>query len=112
MTGSRERFEIDGAKLREEFKKRNLSYAQAERECGFGQSVLSHYCAKNYITKMAREMLALRYNIQFDAYKKIEEQNEAPVVQRSSFTEEDWERLYKVIYSATYEAMKQALSGE
>lgn len=27
-------------------------------------------------------------------------------------TADDWEHLYKVIYSATYEAMKRALSGE
>jgi len=112
MGYSREKFEIDGQKLREEFKKRNLSYAQAERECGFGQSVLSHYCTKNYITKMAREMLALRYNIPFDAYKKVDEQNEPIVVQHTSFTDDDWKRLYEVIYSATYEAMRRALSGE
>lgn len=106
-------FEIDGEKLRAEFKKRNLTLAQVERECGFGQSTVSNYCSKNYVTNVVREMLALRYNIQFDTYKKVED--EAPqveVVPQHIFTEEDWERLYKVIYSATYEAMKIALSGE
>lgn len=117
MRGSRERFEIDGEKLREEFKKRGLSFSQVERECGFGQSTVSHYCSKNYVTKVVKEMFAMKYHIPFDAYKKVEEvpQVENPIienVQRPFFTEEDWERLYKVIYSATYEAMKQALSGE
>ena len=118
MGYSREKFEIDGQKLREEFKKRNLSLTQVEKECGFGQSVLSHYCAKNYITKMVREMIALRYNIQFDTYKKVEEapQIENQVVEKPLFTKEDWAQFYKemseVIYSATYKAMKRALSGK
>ena len=117
MGYSREKFEIDGQKLREEFKKRNLSLTQVEKECGFGQSTMSHWCSKNYITKMVREMLALRYNIQFDTYKKVEEvpqvENQVvEVVQHHSLTEEDWKQLYTVIYSATYEAMRRALSGE
>jgi len=114
MGYSREKFEIDGQKLREEFKKRNLSLTQVEKECGFGQSTMSHCCSKNYITKMIREMLALRYNIQFDTYKKVEEvpQIESQSIEKPILTEEDWEHLYKVIYSATYEAMKRALSGE
>lgn len=114
MGYSREKFEIDGQKLREEFKKRNLSLTQVEKECGFGQSTMSHYCSKNYITKMVREMLALRYNIQFDTYKKVEEapQIESQPIEKPLLTEEDWEHLHKVIYSAMYEAMKRALSGE
>lgn len=107
--------EIDGQKLREEFKKRNLSLTQVERECGFGQSVVSHYCTNNYVTKLAIEMFALKYNIQFDTYKKVEEvpqvENQVvEVIQRTSFTDDDLQKLYQVIYSATYAAMKRALN--
>lgn len=114
---SREKFEIDGEKLRAEIEQRGLKISQIERDCGFGQSTFNHYVNKNYITKMAREMIALRYNIQFDTYKKVEEAPQVEnqvveVVQHHSLTEEDWKQLYKVIYSATYEAMKRALSGE
>ncbi len=116
MRGSREMFDINGEKLREEFKKRNLKAAQVEKECGFGQSVVNHYIAKNYISKLAKEMFAVKYNIPFEAYKvdepKEEKKEVVEVVQHTTFSEEDWKQLYKVIYSATYEAMKHALAGE
>lgn len=110
-------FDIDGDKLRAEFKKRQLSFSQVERDCGFGQSTVSHFCTKHYISKIAVEMFAMKYNIQFDTYKKVEEtpKVENPVVevvQNPMFSEEDWKQLYKVIYSATYKAMIRALSGE
>lgn len=113
MRGARERFEIDGAKLRAEIEQRGLKISQIERDCGFGQSTFNHYINKNYISKVAREMIAMKYNIQFDSYKK-EEVKEVPavveVVQHSVFTEEDLQKLYQVIYSATYAAVKRAWS--
>jgi len=108
-------FDIDGQKLREEFKKRNLSAIQVEKECGFGKSTVNHYCSENRISKLAVEMFAMKYNIPFDSYKKVEEipqvENQiVKVVQHTSFTEDDLQKLYQVIYSATYAAMKRALS--
>ena len=110
---TRRMYEIDGVKLREELKKRNLTGKQVETECGFGISVINHYIRDNRISKMAVEILRMKYNILFDDYKIDEVKPESPVtevVQVSSINEDDWKQLYKVIYSATYEAMKRALS--
>ena len=60
---------------------------------------------------LVADALEAKFNIKKEEY--VPEEITVPVSESvASFTEEDWERLYKVIYSATYEAMKKALSGE
>ena len=107
---------IDGSKLRNELKKRKLSFSDVERECGFGQSAISHYVRGNYINSMVASILNLKYNIKLEDIEIKSEVEEKPAVienvQPKGFTEEQLNQLHKTIYSAVYEAMKKALNGE
>ena len=111
--GARRTICIDGKKLRREIMNRGLTSGEIAVGCGVSTTTINTYIRKNSITPAIKELLGMKYNIPYDSYRVNNSiKNEPEVVQHSSFTEEYWERLYKVIYSATYEAMKQALSGE
>ena len=98
---------INPDRLREELKKRNLTFSTVGMEAGYSDAYIS-YCLKvAVISKPAAKALEILYHIPASAYSaeepaKAEEKQEAVV---------DYEALYKCIYAAVYEAMKKALEG-
>lgn len=104
---------INGEKLKREFGKRNISLLEASQTCGFEASYFSKVCRANKITKYAAHLLDHTYNIKYDAYKEDGVKKEE-VINKSAdeftITEEVSNALYKIIYSAVYEAVKKAWS--
>lgn len=102
---------IDGEKLRNEFNVRNITFSSASVKCGYEASYFSKVCNSGKITQPAINLLQANYNIKYDDYKLTDET--AQVEKESvkfTITDEVSDRLYKIIYSAVYHAMKQALS--
>ena len=105
---------IDGERLRAELEKRQLKQTIVSCQIGYEASYLNKCITFNKIARPAINLLQINYGISFDDYKRIEEETKEPqmveVVQQIGFSEEEQRILYKIIYSAVYEAMKRALS--
>ncbi|MBQ8081073.1 MAG: hypothetical protein IJ240_04150 [Clostridia bacterium] len=63
---------IDGEKLREALKRRDLSLGQASEELGFTRHALATMCARGRIAKNVAVALEAHYRIPLEAYKKPE----------------------------------------
>lgn len=108
---------INGEALRLGLKKRGLLGVTVSKAIGYDQTYISHAIRGNRIAKSAVLLLQTMYNINPDIYVVKEEPKPeeakaevVEVVQHSGFTDDDFQKLYKVIYSAVYEATKRALS--
>lgn len=100
---------IDGEKLREEFKRRNLRPSEASMELGFSQGIIAAGIRANKLNTVVINGLKLRYSIEPSSY--VIQENTFPcntAKEQSVFTEEVLQSLHKVIYSAVYEAVKKA----
>lgn len=96
---------IDGTKLKNELKKRGVSMVEACAEIGYSSTYLSYCTRKGEISNKAVLLLEKTFGIKPDVYVEgIEKEAEKP-------TEFDWNKLYEVIYTATYHATKKALEG-
>ena len=103
---------IDKTKLQVCFKRRGLTQADVQRTIGVGTTYFSSSFETNRISKLVADALEAKFNIKYEEYAPERASTSVNATTLTLFTEKDWEHLYKVIYSATYEAMKQALSGE
>ncbi len=108
---------INGEALRAELKKRGLLGVTVSKAIGYDQTYISHAIRHNTIAKTAMMLLQTMYNINPDIYVVKEEPKPeevkaevVEVVQHSGLTDDDFQKLYKVIYTAVYEATKRALS--
>lgn len=108
---------INGDALRNEFKIRKITLVEASLKLGYDASYLSHAVRDGLIRRSAMLLIQAMYNIDPDIYvvkeePKVEEAKAevVEVVQHSGLTDDDFQKLYKVIYSAVYEATKRALS--
>lgn len=105
---------INGEQLRAELKKCGANMMTVSTAIGYEMSYISAAVRHNKIAKSAILLLQTMYNINPDSYlvKKEPEKVETSVVevvQHSGLTDDDLEKLYKVIYSAVYKATKRAL---
>ena len=106
---------INGNVLREEFKTRGLTLAEASIKIGYDASYLSKATRLGLMPKSTMLLLQAMYNIDPEIYRvKAEPKEKAEtsvveVVPHSGLTDDDLEKLYKVIYSAVYKATKRAL---
>ena len=103
---------IDKEKLQKCFKRRGVTQAEVQRIIGVGTTYFSSSFETNRISVLVADALEAKFNIKKEEY--VPEEVTVPVNESVTpvLTADDWEHLYKVIYSATYEAMKRALSGE
>ena len=109
--------QIDGEALRREFRVRNVWLKDASANLGYDPSYLSKASKVGRISKSAMLLIQAMYNINPDIYVVKEEPKSeevkaevVEVVQHSGLTDDDLQKLYKVIYTAVYEATKRALS--
>lgn len=105
---------INGEVLRAEFKARGVTLMDASIKIGYEASYLSKATRDGLMPKSTMLLLQAMYNIDPEIYrvKKESEKVETSVVevvQHSGLTDDDLEKLYKVIYSAVYKATKRAL---
>ena len=108
--------EIDGQRLKEILSKRGLTLAEVAREMGYATGFMNNVCSRNVINMTAAKMLNMIYHVPLDDYKKPEPpaEPESEFEQLTLNTEQkqvepliDYERLWKVIYTACYEAVKK-----
>ena len=99
---------INGDKLRAEIYKRNYSLSSAGAEIGFSENFFVKNCKLNRLSQSHIIVIEKVLGIPFEAYKATPEP-ELPNV-KTVPAPLDYERLYKVIYSAVYEAVKKAWS--
>lgn len=108
--------EINGEILGKELKKRKIPFSVASINIGFDESYISKAIRSNRISKSAVKLIQMIYGIDADIYIVKEElavkdeQQVVEIVQSVGMTDEVKKDLYKIIYSATYEAMKRALN--
>lgn len=108
---------INGDALRNEFKIRKITLIDASLKLGYDASYLSHAVRDGLMRRSAMLLIQAMYNIDPDIYcikaEKVESKKEetavVEVVQHSGLSDDDLEKLYKVIYSAVYKATKRAL---
>ena len=116
---------VDKKKLLREFSKRGLSLAGVSRDCGFFETFLSTQIWKanknntEQIEVPVSFVMLLHefYNIrtesiipdieQKETHKEAKSQDEATTVKDMTP-----DLLYRVVYKATYDAMKLAMKGE
>lgn len=108
---------INGEALRLELRKRGLLGVTVSKAIGYDQTYISHAIKDNRVARSAVLLLQTMYNINPDIYVVKEEPKTeevkaevAEVVQHVGLTDDDFQKLYKVIYTAVYEATKRALS--
>lgn len=110
---------INGELLRAEFKTRGVNLMDASAKIGYEESYLSKATRQGMMPKSTMLLIQAMYNIDPEIYrvKAVEaepkekvETSVVEVVQHTGLTEEDFQKLYKVVYTAVYEATKRALS--
>lgn len=100
---------VDGTRLQTALKRRGITMRQASQEMGYADSYLSYGCTKaGHLLPSVVIMLEKLYGIKQEEYEvKPEATEEAkPVV--PSF---DMNELYKTIYTAVFNATKEALNS-
>ena len=109
---------INGELLRAEFKTRGVMLTDASVKIGYDELYLSKAIRQGLMPKSVMLLIQAMYNIDPEIYrvKAVEAEPEkevetavVEVVQHSGLTDDDLEKLYKVIYSAVYKATKRAL---
>ena len=119
MGYTRNQMRIDGEALRAEIKKRGLKLEQLSVELGYSKSYLNNCILREQMPVAASKYLEMVYEIPANSYKPVAkrtEENPAGLTQAhiewsiekalQTHKPIDYERLYKVIYSAVYEALQ------
>lgn len=113
------RIDIDGMKFRQLLIERELSAAYVSRELGYCDNQVSSVCNEDKISKPMLKALELRFGITYEDIKidepepepePVEEKREDDISEESNPVSIDMDKLYETIFSATYKAMKKALS--
>ena len=97
---------IDGAKLTAELKKRGVTKAKASEEIGMSANYLAACTHKGIMSAVGSIALQKVYGIEPEDYAVEDE----PEVVEEPPAEFDEDKLYRVIYTAVYNAMKIALN--
>ena len=110
--------DIDGNRMYEVFKERDLHPTQIAKEIGVNQGYFSNAKYTNRMSLLVVSLLESKYDIPRELYLPVEEEKVEEttaqiievVQQPDIFSEENQKKLYKLMYSAVYNAMKCALS--
>ena len=127
--GQYKKIMVDGIRLRALLDATGVSLAQISRDMGYGNTALNNKVKRGYLMAVDAKYLEIVYGITPKQYEivspdqKSEDetpeishegrltQTEIQVAIEKAIKEHEpinYERLYKVIYSATYEAVKKA----
>lgn len=121
--GKPKNVKVNKTALKNALKSKNKSMTDVSQELGYSNNYLSSMInAYSGVPVVVANYLDKVYGIKPEAYAD-EEKEEKPKLTQSeleftiskaleAYQPIDYERLYKVIYSATHEAMARALKGE
>lgn len=110
---------IDGKALAKILKERGLAMIKVSEEVGYHYTNLSKCIRNNQMSKNMARGIELRYGIPLEKFVIPEEKPEpeqmaidlAPADPGKPVDPIDYEKLWKVIYTAAYEAMKKVWNG-
>lgn len=107
---------IDGERLKNELDKIDKYNSEIARECGYNPSYFSTCMYYNTISRPCMKMLTLLYGISYDDIKPIEseteESNENDELLEQKVQDLTADRLYALIYTAVYDALKEVKGGD
>lgn len=104
------RIQIDGDKLLNEVKKRGVTLREASVEIGMSSSYLGNCRSRGNMSGAA--MLALKHTYNIDEPDiAVQKGTGNSAGDETAPAKVDTDELYRVIYSAVYEAVKAALEG-
>lgn len=104
---------IDRVKLERELKRRDLSYEEVSKECGYAKGYISECLYRGCVRESVMVVLDKLYGIKRERIE-LEEETTPPVQTElvieprrdSIMNEEDWARLYRLMVEAFKEALK------
>ena len=105
---------IDGEKLYTQIRERGITPTKICTDIGVNSGYLSNAKHRGVLSNVMVVLLESRYGIPRDSYV-IKDEVESSVVEvvtadNDFFSEENQQKLYKLVYSAVYSAMSRALS--
>lgn len=100
---NRKAIEINKTKFYDSLERRGLKLTHCSVEMGFGRSTLGMAVATGRITPTQSILLEKLYGIKKEEYEAIEETKK-----KKPESKADMNDFYKTIYTAVYNAMKQA----
>ena len=104
---------IDGEKLYEQFKERGITPTKICKDIGVNSGYFANAKHRGSIANMMIVLLESRYGIPRERYV-LKSEPETAVVEvvtdKDFFAEENQRKLYKIVYSAVYNAMRRALN--
>ena len=114
---------IDADAFKSAIKATGITLDDLSRKMRYGHSTLSAKIRNGRFTSQDAMLVEMIVGVPFEAYEKKPKHDTTPKVTQmqietsiervlDNWNPIDYERLYKVIYSATYEAMKQALTED
>lgn len=95
---------INKDRLYDEIRAKGLTVTGASLEMGFGKSALAMNASQGHITHTQALLLEKMWNIKREDYELVEESE----TEKPKETKLDMDQLYRTIYSAVFNAMKQA----
>ncbi len=106
---------IDAKKLYDAIEERGLTFSHVCKEIGVNNSYFANAKVRGTLANLAVVILESRFGIPKDSYVISDEETAVTVVEKVStvddfFSEENQRKLYRLMYSAMYAAVKQALS--
>ena len=107
---------IDGERLRNELDKIDKYNSEIARECGYNPSYFSTCAHYNTMARPCMKMLTMLYGISYDDIKPIEseteESKEKEELLEQKIQDLTVDRLYALIYTAVYDAVKEVKGGD
>lgn len=104
--------DISGLRLENALLKQGVTLRQASNELGYSDWFLSNCKSRNKINKAATIGIESRYGIRLDDYKDEPEEVKEEEPQEVHADPIDYERLWKIFYTASKKAVEEALRGE
>lgn len=105
---------IDGERLRNELDKIDKYNSEIARDCGYNPSYFSTCMYYNTMARPCMKMLTMLYGISYDDIKPIEseksKENDELLEQKVQDLTAD--RLYALIYTAVYDAVKEVKGSD
>ena len=107
---------IDGERLKNELDKIDKYNSEIARDCGYNPSYFSTCVHYNTMARPCMKMLTLLYGISYDDIKPIESETEESK-EKDELLEQKIQnltvnRLYALIYTAVYDAVKEVKGGD
>lgn len=108
---------IDGAKLKDKMYEFGFTRHFLAKKLGVSPNTLGYWFEKNYIPISTMEQITEMFDITYEDVKPPErkpepkpEPRKTPVKIQNNEKISDEEKLYRVVFAATYNAMKRAMS--